>query len=90
MEVLTRCKCPECDGYGRVTSAIWMEFYKADDDYSKQHNGSAMEQHEMEDWFASKGYHRIPQEEPACYGCSGNGVIEQWMNVQDVLKLNQL
>jgi hypothetical protein len=87
MQILTRDNCSECDGCGRVTNAIWMDFYQADDEYAKHHNGNCMEQPELENWFVNKGYYKIPPEEPQCSECEGSGVIEKWIDIKDLSKL---
>jgi hypothetical protein len=82
MQVLTKCKCKECDGAGVVSSHIWNEFFEIEKE-SKE----AWEMEKVEQWFRERGYGKLPPEEPTCCECEGSGEIERWMDIQQVLEL---
>lgn len=85
MEILARYKCTDCDGQGVTTSQIWDEFF-----LEESKSNRAWETEEVKDWFAKKGYWKLPPEEPTCHNCEGNGTIESWIDISTVKTLQNL
>lgn len=82
MQILTKEKCKECNGYGVVSSPIWDEFFEIESKSDR-----AWEQEEVDNWFRERGYGTLPPEEPTCCECEGIGEIQRWMDIQKVLEL---
>lgn len=87
IEILTRTKCKTCNGSGMVTHPLWDEFDKADEEYKKQH-GWYMSKQEMHDWWANQGFYieQIPPTEINCPRCKGDGYIQEWRDITDLIK----
>lgn len=85
MKILIKQKCSNCNGAGVVWNAIWDDFYKADD-IKKNETGENYTQEECEDWFRERGYWELPPEEPKCSECNGEGEIQQWMPVEEIIE----
>lgn len=84
-QILTQSTCPTCEGQGQQTTAIWEQFFKADEDLNER-TGRRRDEIELEIWFRIHGYYKIPPEEKTCDKCKGTGKIEQWVDVQDFIK----
>lgn len=82
MQILTKEKCKECNGYGVVSGPIWNEFFEIESKSDR-----AWEQEEVDNWFRERGYGTLPPEELTCCECEGTGEIQRWMDIQKVLEL---
>jgi DnaJ-class molecular chaperone len=86
MKIFTKHKCQECDGEGVVSHPAWQQFFEEDAERKRQ-TGEYATQEQCEEWFRKHGYYKLPPEEPKCIECNGQGEIEKWMPLKEVLAL---
>lgn len=86
MTILTKDKCPECDGAGLLTNNYWSIFYPQDEAYKKEH-GEYMSEDQTKLFFMEKfGCYKLPPEEEQCGECEGKGTVENWLSIEDLQK----
>lgn len=86
MQILTKDKCPECNGVGLLTNNFWAIFYPQDEGYKKQY-GEYMTEEQVKAFFKDKfGCYKLPPEEEQCGECEGKGEVEKWITLKELDK----
>ena len=77
--IIERGSCDKCEGDGRALHPIWAEFYEA-------HLGNSdLTEEDIAKWWKAKGFTQIPPQESNCGECDGQGNINRYVPLKQVL-----